>query len=115
MDTPTSSRDKSTTLRIAKLTTQLLRKGAGEDIKTSNKCPAIILAAKRTAKVKGRIIDLMISIKTIKGINTLGVPLGTKWAIKELKVFDKANTIKLSHRHKPRGNVNLICLEAVKT
>jgi hypothetical protein len=48
--------------------------------KVINKCPAIILAANRTAKVPGRIIFLMVSIKTMKGINTKGVPWGTKWA-----------------------------------
>lgn len=43
-----------------------------------NKCPAIILAANRTAKVPGRITLLIVSIHTINGIRTAGVPWGTK-------------------------------------
>lgn len=35
--------------------------------------PATILAIKRTAKVKGRMIFLIDSIKTIKGIKAVGV------------------------------------------
>lgn len=42
--------------------------------KVNNKCPAIILADNRTANVPGRITLLIVSIKTIKGINTGGVP-----------------------------------------
>jgi hypothetical protein len=38
------------------------------------RCPAIILAANRTAKVPGRMILLIVSINTIKGIKTGGVP-----------------------------------------
>ena len=47
--------------------------------KDNNKWPAIMLAANRTAKVKGRINILTDSITTINGINTPGVPSGTKW------------------------------------
>lgn len=45
-----------------------------------SKWPAIILAASRIAKVPGRIILLIVSITTIKGIRAAGVPWGTKWA-----------------------------------
>jgi hypothetical protein len=48
--------------------------------RVNNKWPAIILADKRTAKVPGRIIFLIDSIKTIKGISRLGVLSGTRWA-----------------------------------
>ena len=44
-----------------------------------NKWPAIILAVSRTARVPGRIIFLIVSMQTIKGIKTPGVPCGTKW------------------------------------
>jgi len=44
------------------------------------RCPAIILAARRTERVRGRINLLILSIRTIKGIRSLGVPLGTRWA-----------------------------------
>jgi hypothetical protein len=42
--------------------------------KVNNKCPAIILADKRMANVRGRIKFLIVSISTIKGINIEGVP-----------------------------------------
>lgn len=41
------------------------------------RCPAIILAVNRIARVLGRIIFLISSIHTIKGIRRLGVPIGT--------------------------------------
>lgn len=40
----------------------------------SNRCPAIILAVNRIAKVPGRITFLIVSIQTINGIRTGGVP-----------------------------------------
>ena len=42
--------------------------------KVSNKCPAIIFAANRTASVPGRIKFLIVSINTINGMRTTGVP-----------------------------------------
>ena len=45
-----------------------------EPNRDNNKCPAIILAVRRMAKVKGRIIKLIDSIITIKGIRITGVP-----------------------------------------
>jgi len=44
----------------------------------NNKCPATIFAARRTAKVPGRIIILTVSITTITGIKPPGVPSGTR-------------------------------------
>ena len=44
------------------------------------RCPAIIFAASRTAKVPGRMMFLIVSIKTIRGMRRPGVPAGTKWA-----------------------------------
>jgi len=43
-----------------------------------------MFAVNRTDSVNGRIIALTTSIKTIKGINALGVPSGTKCAKNEL-------------------------------
>ena len=51
---------------------------AGVEQSTRSKCPAIILAANRTAKVMGRINELIISIQTINGTKATGVPSGTK-------------------------------------
>lgn len=42
--------------------------------KVNSKCPAIIFAVKRTARVPGRIKLLIVSIITINGINIVGVP-----------------------------------------
>lgn len=47
--------------------------------KVNSKWPAIILAVNRTAKVPGRIIFLIVSINTIKGIRIEGVPWGIIW------------------------------------
>lgn len=48
--------------------------------RVNNKCPAIMFAVSRTAKVPGRIILLIVSIHTINGIKIGGVPWGTRWA-----------------------------------
>lgn len=50
-----------------------------------SKWPAIIFAVSRIESVMGRIISLIDSIKTMKGINNLGVPWGVKWVIRSLK------------------------------
>jgi len=42
-------------------------------INVNNKCPAIVLAVRRTANVPGRIRLLIASIITINGINMDGV------------------------------------------
>lgn len=47
--------------------------------KVNNKWPAIIFAVNRIARVPGRITFLIVSIHTIKGISTPGVPRGTRW------------------------------------
>lgn len=49
-------------------------------INVISKCPAIIFADNRTANVPGRIIFLIVSIHTINGISTAGVPWGTRCA-----------------------------------
>ena len=74
-----------------------------------------MFAARRTARVKGRIKDLIISIRTIKGTNTGGVPLGTRWAIKEVKVFTAAAHVRLNQRNALSGSVMLMWLDAVNT
>lgn len=42
-------------------------------IKVKIKCPVIILAVNRIVRVKGLIINLIVSIQIIKGINIKGV------------------------------------------
>ena len=46
----------------------------------SNRCPAVMLAIKRTLRVNGRMRFLTSSIKTINLMSAPGVPFGTKWA-----------------------------------
>lgn len=79
-----------------------------------SKWPAIILAAKRTDKVSGRIDDLIISIITIKGIRATGVPKGTRWASIAWGVFKIASVICPTHSGKASVTEKVKCLEAVK-
>lgn len=79
-----------------------------------SKCPAIILAESRTAKVPGRIIFLIVSIKTINGINTGGVPWGTKCANICFVLLIHPKNMKLNHRGRAKDNVRVIWLVLVK-
>jgi hypothetical protein len=44
----------------------------------SKRCPAIMFAVSRTARVPGRMIFLTVSIHTMNGISAAGVPCGTR-------------------------------------
>lgn len=79
-----------------------------------NKCPAIIFAVSRTANLPGRIIFLIVSIKTIKGINRFGVPFGTKWANIEFEFWVHPKIIILNHKGKANVRENTRWLELVK-
>jgi len=52
-----------------------------------NKCPATIFADSRTDRVIGRIRFLTVSIRTIKFIRGVGVPMGVMWISICLGVF----------------------------
>lgn len=80
----------------------------------NNKCPAIILAERRTANVPGRITFLIVSIITIKGIKTEGVPCGTKWANICFVLLIHPKNINLNHKGKAKDNVIVIWLVLVK-
>lgn len=82
--------------------------------KVNRRCPAIILADKRTANVPGRIIFLIVSIITIKGINKEGVPWGTRWANICLVLLNHPKIINLNHIGKAKLKVNVIWLVLVK-
>lgn len=58
-----------------------------------SRCPAIKFAVNRTARAIGRIIFLVNSINTIKGISIFGVPEGTRWANIDLFKFIHKNKI----------------------
>jgi hypothetical protein len=76
--------------------------------KVSKRCPAIIFAESRTAKVPGRITFLIVSIRTINGIRTDGVPCGTKWANICFVLLIHPNIINLSHKGSAKERVIVI-------
>lgn len=79
-----------------------------------NKCPAIILALKRTANVPGRITLLMDSISTIKGIKSDGVPWGSMWVNMWFMLLIHPISIKVNHKGKDRVKVKTKWLVLVK-
>lgn len=76
--------------------------------------PAIMFAVNRTAKVRGRIRLLIVSINTINIISGVGVPCGTRWASISMVLLNQPNTIKEIHRGKAMASVIDMCLDAVK-
>jgi len=44
-------------------------------------CPALMLAANRNDRVRGRTITLVVSIRTRNGFSQSGAPSGRKWAV----------------------------------
>lgn len=67
--------------------------------------PALILAASRKAKVKGRTEILIVSINTRKGFNHVGAPLGSNLAAKEEGENINAEIIRESQRGRARERV----------
>ena len=80
----------------------------------NSKCPAIIFAASRTAKVPGRIMFLIVSINTMNDISAGGVPWGTKWENIWFVWLIHPNSINLNHIGSAIVNVNAKCLVLVK-
>lgn len=73
-----------------------------------------MFAVNRIVRVIGRIIHLIDSIKIINGINTLGVPWGTKWVnIWEVR-FNHPNNIILNHKGSVNDRLIDKCLVLVK-
>jgi len=58
---------------------KFIKKKENSFSKWINKWPASKLADIRTLRVIGRIINLINSIRTIKGLIAIGHPLGVKW------------------------------------
>ena len=83
-------------------------------IKANNKWPATMLAANRTERVIGRIKFLIVSIRTIKGIKTLGVPRGTRCLRKKFKSLIKIVITAVIQSTNAKLRVNTKCLEGVK-
>lgn len=65
--------------------------------RVNKRCPATMLAIKRTDKVTGRMIILTVSINTIKDIKARGVPDGVRCEKKLLILLFKAKTTLISH------------------
>lgn len=84
------------------------------DNREIRRCPAIMLAANRIAKVRGRIRELVSSIPTIKGMRAPGVPRGNRWASIRPGVFNQPQSMWPSQRGSARVKVNTRWLEAVK-
>lgn len=82
--------------------------------RVSSKCPAIIFAVKRTARVPGRIRLLIVSMITMNGISMVGVPCGTRCSNIWLVFLIHPNNINLIHIGKAKVNVSVKCLVLVK-
>lgn len=74
-----------------------------------------MLADKRTDKVIGRIKFLMVSIITIKNVNIIGDPRGTKWVIILLKDVIQPFNIRVIQSGKAMIIDKIIWLDGVKT
>jgi hypothetical protein len=77
-------------------------------------CPAVILAARRTDNVIGRIICLTVSIMTINWDSPRGVLKGTRWLKKWFVLLKDLKITKEIQNGKARHRVNSICAEKVK-
>lgn len=82
--------------------------------RVNKRWPAIIFAVNRTAKVLGRIIFLIVSIITIKGIKIEGVPWGTKWANICFELLIHPISMNLNHNGNANLRVNVMWLVLVK-
>jgi hypothetical protein len=82
--------------------------------RVNKRCPAIMLAAKRTERVIGRMMLLIISMRTMKGIRGAGVPKGTKCAKKFVMLLANENIMKPNQRGRARERVIVRWLVEVK-
>lgn len=77
-------------------------------------CPAVIFAARRNERVKGRTRTLDVSIRTRNGFNHSGAPSGRKCAVEALGLKEKLEMIILSQIGSPRDRVRINWLESLK-
>jgi len=82
--------------------------------KVSNRCPAIMFAVSRTARVPGRMTLLIVSMITMNGINMDGVPCGTRCSNMWLVFLIHPNSINLNHIGRAKVSVSVKCLVLVK-
>lgn len=76
-------------------------------------CPAVMFAASRNERVRGRTIILVVSINTKKGFSQSGAPSGRKCAIAFFGLKRKLEVINLSHRGNPKDSVMIRCLDSL--
>jgi len=101
-------------VKIKEIRIKLEEEAAWFPIRVINKWPATIFAIRRTANVKGRIIFLIDSIRTIKGIRRVGVLRGTRWASICFMLLVHPNIIKAAHSGRLKAIVKVKCLEDEK-
>lgn len=89
-------------------------RGPQDPRRESRRCPAIMLAVSRTAKVMGRISSLIVSMITIRGINGAGVPWGVRWVIRSFVYLMMEKVIIPIHNDEEKDKVNLRWLVGVK-
>jgi hypothetical protein len=76
-------------------------------------CPALILAANRNERVRGRTVILVVSINTRNGFNQSGAPSGRKWATDALNDLVNLDNTILNHTGSPIVRVKIKCLEVL--
>ena len=76
--------------------------------------PALMLAARRNERVRGRTRTLVVSIRTRNGFNQSGAPSGRKCAVDFLGLLENLEMINLSQMGRPRVRVNTKCLDVLK-
>lgn len=89
--------------------------GPVDPSRDNSRCPAIMLAASRTARVMGRMRSLIVSMITINGIKGAGVPWGVRWVIRSFEYLIVEKVIIPSHKDEENERVYLKWLVGVKT
>ena len=80
-------------------------------IRVKTMWPALMFAANRNERVRGRTLILIVSIITKKGFNQWGAPPGKRPAIQLYGLNMMPDMIRVSHIGRPNLKVNSRCLE----
>ena len=72
--------------------------------------PALMFAASRKDRVRGRTSVLIVSTKIRKGFSQSGAPGGSRFAANFFGAFSREEIIRLSHRGMPKDMVKIRCL-----
>lgn len=75
----------------------VVRTSVAPPIRCMRRCPAVILAVKRTARAIGWMNRLMVSIRISIGISGPGVPCGRKWARDAFILYRKPKITVAAH------------------